>query len=135
MIRVLIVDDFNRIQEGVARGQVQGQAPIRIVGEAHCGQAAIVLARVYLYDVVVLPAVLPDLDGMEVFKQIKAWRPSVGVLVYGADTDDEMLAAYRAGADGYFPEGREPQELVMAIADVAAGQRYFPNGVVPISLS
>jgi DNA-binding NarL/FixJ family response regulator len=52
---------------------------------------------------------------------------SVGVLVCGADSTEAALAAYRAGADGYFPQSREPQELVMAIADVAAGQRYFPN--------
>ena len=76
---------------------------------------------------VVLPAVLPDLDGMEVLKQIKAWSASVGVLVYGVDSPEAALAAGRAGADGYFPQSHEPQELVMAIADVAAGQRYFPN--------
>ncbi len=127
MIRVLVVDDFNRIQEAVARGRAQAQAPIRIVAEAHCGHAAIGLARVYLYDVVVLPAVLPDLGGIEVLNSIKAWNASVGVLIYGIDSTEASQAACRAGADGYFPQSREPQELVMAIADVAAGQRYFPN--------
>ena len=133
MIRVLVVDDFNRIQEAGVRGRVQCQAPVRIVAEAHCGQAAIGLARVYLYDVVVLPAVLPDLDGMEVLNQIKAWNASVAVLIYGIDSAEAVQAACLAGADGYFPQGREPQELGMAIADVAAGQRYFPNVTLPVA--
>ena len=135
MIRVLVVDDFNRIQEAVVRGRVQCQAPIRVVAEAHCGQAAIGLARVYLYDVVVLPAILPDLDGMEVLNQIKAWNASVGVLIYGIDSAEAAVVACRAGADGYFPQSHEPQELVMAIADVAAGQRYFPTVTALTALS
>jgi DNA-binding NarL/FixJ family response regulator len=131
MVRVLIVDDFNRIHEAVVRGRSQCQAPIRIVAEAHCGRTAIVLAQVYHYDVVVLPAVLSDLDGREVLKQIKARSASAGALVYGVDSPEAALAARRAGADGYFPQNREPQELAMAIADVAAGQPYFPHGMLP----
>jgi len=131
MVRVLIVDDFNRIHEAVIRGRSQSQAPIRIVAEAYCGRTAIVLAQVYHYDVVVLPAVLSDLGAIEVLKQIKARSASVGALIYGADSPEAALAAYRAGADGYFPQNREPQELAMAIADVAAGQPYFPHGMLP----
>ena len=132
MVRVLIVDDFNRLQEAVVRGQVHCPAPIDIVAEAHCGRTAIVLAQVYSYDVVVLPAALPDLSGVEVLQQIKTRRASVGVLVCGADSTEAALAAYRAGADGYFPQSREPQELVMDISDVAAGQRYFPTVTLPM---
>jgi DNA-binding NarL/FixJ family response regulator len=131
MVRVLIVDDFNRIHEAVSRGRSQSQAPIRIIAQAHCGRTAIVLAQVYHYDVVVLPAILSDLDSIEVLKQIKARSASVGALVYGADSPEAALAAYRAGADGYFPQNREPQELAMAIADVAAGQPYFPHRMPP----
>ena len=131
MVRVLIVDDFNRIHEAVIRGRGQSQAPIRIIAQAHCGRTAIVLTQVYHYDVVVLPAVLSDLDGMEALKQIKARSASVGALVYGADSPVAAVAARRAGVDGYFPHNLEPQELAMDIADVAAGQPYFPHGMLP----
>ena len=128
MVRVLVVDDFNRIHEAVVRGRSQSQAPIRIIAQAHCGRTAIVLAQVYHYDVVVLPAILSDLDSLEVLKQIKARSASVGALVYGADSPRTALAAYRAGADGYFPTTENRRSWRWPSRTSQRGNLIFPMG-------
>jgi hypothetical protein len=93
----------------VVRGRVQCQAPIDIVAEAHCGRTAIVLAQVYSYDVVVLPAALPDLSGVEVLQQLQARRRIGGGISLRCRLDGGGAGGVSCGGGRLFsPEPRTP---------------------------
>jgi DNA-binding NarL/FixJ family response regulator len=68
---------------------------------------------------------MPDRNGIEVLKQIKQERPELAVLMLSMHREDQYaIRALKAGAAGYLTKQSAPRELVTAIRQVAAGQKY-----------
>ena len=105
-------------------GILAGAEDIEVVGEASNGAEAVQLARDLSPDVVLMDLRMPVLDGVEATRRIRAESGSAGtrVLVLTTfDGDRDVVAALRAGADGFLSKGAEPHELITAITSVAAG--------------
>jgi len=123
MVRVLLADDQMMIRTGLM-GILAGAEDIEVVGEASNGAEAVQLARDLSPDVVLMDLRMPVLDGVEATRRIRAESGSAGtrVLVLTTfDGDRDVVAALRAGADGFLSKGAEPHELITAITSVAAG--------------
>src|SRR4029077_7033974 len=82
-IRVLVVDDFPLVREGLARALASHPA-IEVVGEAGDGLEALRLAAELKPDVMILDLYMPDLGGMTVLERLPAAAPKTRVLIVSA---------------------------------------------------
>ncbi len=127
-VRVLIVDDHAVVRAGL-RMLLSADADLEIIGEAGDGADALCQTRDLAPDVVLMDISMPDMNGIEATRRIKALCPRVAVLALTMHEDDqyffEMLAA---GASGYVPKRAAPNDLVSAIHAVKNGGVFlFPS--------
>ncbi|HBZ06198.1 response regulator transcription factor [Massilia sp.] len=123
-IRVFIADDHAIVREGLKQILAE-QRDIIVAGEAETGLDAIKLFRKSRCHVMLLDISLPDRNGIDVLKQIKAERPELAVLMLSMHREDQYaIRALKAGAAGYLTKQSAPRELVTAIRQVAGGQKY-----------
>jgi two-component system, NarL family, response regulator DevR len=131
-VRVFLVDDHEVVRRGVA--EVLEEDPgITVVGEA--GSVAEALARVPAVrpDVTVVDMRLPDGDGAEVCRRLRARSPELRFLVLSSYPDeDAVAAAVEAGASGYLLKQVRGSALVSAVRTVAGGGTLFgPDAAGP----
>jgi two-component system invasion response regulator UvrY len=123
-IRVFIADDHAIVREGLKMILAE-QRDIVLAGEADTGLDAIKLFRKSRCNVLLLDISLPDRNGIDVLKQIKADKPELAVLMLSMHREDQYaIRSLKAGASGYLTKQSAPRELVAAIRQVAGGQRY-----------
>ena len=121
MIRVLIVDDHPVVREGLA-AMLSTQRDFVVVGEAKDGAEAETKVDELSPDVVLMDLEMPRVDGPEAIRRIRARHPDARVLVLTAyDTDERILDAVQAGAQGYLLKGAPREELFRAIRVVNQG--------------
>jgi len=101
------------------------QPDFEIVGEASDGTAAVELAGRVVPDVILMDLRMPNMDGAEATRRIKAEVPSVRVIVLTTfEDDEEVFAAIRAGAVGYLLKA-SPAEKVYEAIRLAAPDGLF----------
>jgi DNA-binding NarL/FixJ family response regulator len=122
IIRVLIVDDDERVRRGFA-GLLALEADIDVVGLANDGETAVELTARLQPDVVVMDIRMPRLDGIEATRRIRDGNPAWGrtLVVTTFDLDEYVLGAARAGASGFLLKDEAPEELAKAVRLVASG--------------
>jgi NarL family two-component system response regulator LiaR len=121
-IRVLIADDHAVVRQGL-RAFLEVQDDIDVVGEASDGGDAVKLSEALSPDVVVMDLVMPQMDGVEAIRRIRAAGSAAKVIVLTSFADDQkVFAAVRAGAAGYLLKDVSPRELADAIRTVNRGQ-------------
>ncbi|MFH1035697.1 MAG: response regulator transcription factor [Pseudomonadota bacterium] len=124
-IRLLLVDDHVLMCRGL-KSMLSDQADVQVVGEAHQGRQAVLLARQLLPDLVLMDVTMPDLNGMEATRQIKVEAPGVKVMALSMHREDRfVLGMLRAGATGYMIKDCDFSDLMGAIRTVAGGRTYL----------
>lgn len=120
-IRIMVVDDHPVVRDGLVA--ILGTKPdFQVIGEAASGDEAIERARLLNPDIILLDLEMPGGDGVEVIRRLRETMPSLRFLVFTAfDTDDRILGAVRAGAQGYLLKGVPREELFRAIHVVSEG--------------
>ena len=120
--RVFLVDDHEIVRRGIA--DLIGSAPdLEVVGEAAGVDEALARIPAVTVDVVVLDVRLPDGNGVELCRELKARMPHLNCLMLTSFTDDEALFdAIMAGASGFVLKQVLGSDLLSAIRTVAAGQ-------------
>lgn len=121
LIRILVADDHPVVRDGLVA--ILGTQPdFKIVGEAGTGPEAVERAQQLQPDVMLLDLEMPGADGVEVLHQLQATHLAVRVIIFTAfDTDERILGAVQAGAQGYLLKGAPRQELFQAVRVVHAG--------------
>ena len=128
-IRVLIVDDHFVVRSGIG-ASLELDDDIKVVAEADRGEAALEAYRTHRPSVVLLDLQIPGLDGLATTAALRARDPHARVLIFSAYArDDEIQAAFDAGARGYLQKSASRDELITALHTVARGQRYLPADV------
>lgn len=121
MIRILVVDDHPVVREGLV-AILSTQSDFAVVGEASDGRQALELCQQLQPDLLLLDLELPELDGVAVLEQLDLVAHKLRVLVFTAfDTDERIIGAVRAGAQGYLLKGAPRDELFAAIRLIHAG--------------
>jgi DNA-binding NarL/FixJ family response regulator len=123
-IRVFIADDHAIVREGLKQILAE-QRDIIVAGEAENGNDAVRLFRKSRCQVMLLDISMPDRNGIEVLRLVKKEKPELAVLMLSMHREDQYaIRSLKAGAAGYLTKQSAPRELVTAIRQVAAGQKY-----------
>ncbi|MBE0542384.1 MAG: response regulator transcription factor [Verrucomicrobia bacterium] len=124
-ITLLLVDDHPVVRNGLRR--VQELTPhIQVVGEAATMHSAVAAARELEPDIVLMDVRLPDGDGIEACRRIKALLPATHVLFLTSYADNRfVLAAMEAGGDGYLLKESDTQRIVDAVRTIMHGGTVF----------
>lgn len=121
MIRVFLVDDHEMVRRGVT-DLLERERDIQVVGESDSATHALGRILATVPDVVLLDVRLPDGNGVDVCRQIKAAAPQIPCLMLTAYDDDEALyAAILAGASGYVLKDIRANGLVAGVRRAAGG--------------
>lgn len=124
-VRLLLVDDHPIVRTGL-RMLFQSEPGLVVVGEADSGAAALKAAEQLHPDVVIMDVAMPDMNGIEATRRIKANNPETAVLALTMHEDEQyFFAMLNAGASGYIPKRAAPDDLVSAIHVVAEGNFFL----------
>lgn len=120
-ITVALADDQPLVRSGL-RMIVEGEADLRVVGEAAEGAAAVELVTACAPDVLLLDVQMPKVDGLAAMEQIAAeGLPTRVLMLTTFDLDEYVYRAMRAGASGFLLKDMAGEDIVTAIRQVARG--------------
>ncbi|MDX1687764.1 MAG: response regulator transcription factor [Candidatus Promineifilaceae bacterium] len=120
-IRILVADDHPVVRDGLV-AILSTQSDLQVVAEAGSGREVVERATQTRPDVVLLDLEMPDMDGVEALRRLRADNPDARVIIFTAfDTDERILAAVQAGAQGYLLKGAPREELFNAVRVVHGG--------------
>jgi heavy metal response regulator len=110
-MRILLVEDEERVSSFVARGLVAERFAVDVALD---GQSGLDLATTYHYDLIILDLMLPQLDGSEVLRRVRAQNTHVPVLILTArDAVADKVGNFEAGADDYLTKPFAFAELLV----------------------
>jgi two-component system response regulator DegU len=120
-IRLMLADDHRMLREGLSRSmREQG---FDIVGEAGDGAEAVTLALNVRPDVILMDVTMPEIDGVEACRQVRAQLPDTKVVMLTMHADQGVLtSAIRAGATGYLVKDCSTEEIASAVRMAAGGE-------------
>jgi two-component system invasion response regulator UvrY len=129
MIKVLIVDDHQMVRFGTRR-LLEDESGLQIVGEASSGEEAIEAVDALNPQVVLMDVQMPGIGGLEATRRCLRIAPDVKVIALSMhDGEPFPSKLFEAGAKGYVSKRSDPEELILAIRKVMAGQRYISTDI------
>jgi two-component system cell cycle response regulator CtrA len=135
-MRVLLVEDDTIVARGITLA-LKGAA--MIVDTADTGEEAIELARLYDYDIIVLDLMLPDMEGYDVVRRLRASRVETPVLILsGLTRPQAKVRGFGMGADDYITKPFDQAELVARIQAIVRRAKGFSQptlSVGPLTLN
>lgn len=134
-IKILIVEDHMVARMGIAI-VVEKTPNLELLGQASDGQEGLMLAQKLKPDVILMDIGLPKIDGIEATRKIKELGLNSAVLMFTSrDSNEDVFAALRAGADGYIMKGSNEQTLINAIEAVSQGAGWLDPQIARVVLS
>lgn len=131
-MKILLADNHKLFAEGL-RTMLSKQPGTEIVGEANNGRMAVRLAHELSPDLVIMDIGMPELNGMDATRQIRAELPRTKVLAVSMHADRQYVAGMlSAGASGYVVKDSAFAELAQAIQVVMSGGRYLSPDVIGV---
>ncbi|MCL6489766.1 MAG: response regulator transcription factor [Alicyclobacillus mali] len=128
-IRVAMVEDHPVVREGL-RVLLDLAPDMEVVGEAENTAAALALVARVPVDVLLLDLVLGQEDTIQLIPALRKEAPSMRILALSSFTDPpRMVRLASAGVDGFLPKSVEPDHLLAAIRQVAAGRVVLDRAI------
>jgi DNA-binding NarL/FixJ family response regulator len=128
-IRVALVDDDPLVRSALSL-MLGGRPDLTVVAEAGDGAEVPDMLRAARPDVVLMDIRMPKVDGIEATRRaMEAASPPQVIVLTTFDTDDHVLGAIAAGAQGFLVKDTPPEDVVAAIKTVAAGESILSPSV------
>jgi two-component system nitrate/nitrite response regulator NarL len=119
---VIVIDDHPLFRKGVA-DLIAMEPALRLVGEAASGDAGVRLAQEKNPDLILLDLNMKGMDGLETLHRLhEAERDTRIVVLTVSDSADDVVAALRAGADGYLLKDMEPEDILDSLRRATEGR-------------
>lgn len=129
MTTVAIVDDHPIVRAGM-RAILENEADISVVGEGVKGADALRLVNDLCPDVLALDVQLPDMNGLDVTRRLRAQGHKTAILILTAHNDQETLfGLLESGAIGYVLKDEALETLVSAVRAAAHGESWFSPAI------
>ena len=133
-IRVLLIEDHAMVRMGLQVCLSQSDK-VELIGEAEDGLKGIDMAKRLIPDVILMDIGLPYIDGIEATKKLKEANISSKVLIFTSrDSEDDIFAAFQAGADGYIMKGASQEQTINAICAVNDGVAWLDPSIAKLVL-
>lgn len=128
---ILLIDDHPMLRTGVK--QLVSMAPdITVVGEASNGEQGIELAESLDPDLILLDLNMPGMNGPKLDK-LREKSLSGRIVVFSVSNHEEdVVTALKRGADGYLLKDMEPEDLLKALQQSAAGEMVLSEALTPV---
>ncbi|MGM3174108.1 two-component system response regulator NarL [Dickeya lacustris] len=114
--------------------QLLSMAPdLRVVGEASHGEQGVELAAQLDPDLVLLDLNMPGMNGLATLSRLRETALSGRIVVFTVSNHEEdVINAFRGGADGYLLKDMEPEDLLVALHQAAAGKMVLSDTLTPV---
>lgn len=131
-IKIMITDDHSMIREGLKQ-LLELDGDIKVIAEASDGIQCLNVLDNILPDVLLLDINMPNMNGLEVLKNIKSRKIPVKVLILTVHNEIEyLIKAVEVGIDGYMLKDSDSSELKKAITTVMDGETFIQPSLVPM---
>lgn len=129
---ILLIDNHPMLRTGVK--QLISMAPeLAVVGEAGNGEQGIALAETLDPDLILLDLNMPGLNGLETLDRLREKELSGRIVVFSVSNHEEdVVTALKRGADGYLLKDMEPEDLLKALHQAAAGEMVLSEALTPV---
>jgi DNA-binding NarL/FixJ family response regulator len=124
-ISILIVDDHAMVRQGLAQ-ILEKNDRMQVVASFNNGADALRWLRNHDCDVALLDVAMPDMNGIELLKQIKSNLTKFPVLIISAYPESQYaVRLIKAGASGYLNKECAPEEVIDAVRNVVEGKMHL----------
>lgn len=133
-VTVVVADDHPLMRMGICN-LLNRSGDIQVIGEAVNGQQAICQVNELKPDILIMDMEMPDMDGVEVARELRQCNSSVRILVLSAYNDRRYIeAVLEHGAAGYLTKDEAPESITSAVHDIAAGTlNWINHKICPLS--
>ncbi len=128
-MRVLLIDDHALVLKGLE--ELLRSRGVNVVAAVNNGREGIQLAQTRTPDLILLDIMMPEMDGLETLRRLRAAGVTIPVLMLTMSHDENHLAAaLRDGAQGYLLKDMDPDEMLPALEDAMAGKNVVAKELV-----
>ncbi|AMG60341.2 two-component system response regulator NarL [Pantoea vagans] len=129
---LLLIDDHPMLRNGLKQ-LIALDERLQVVAEAGNGIDGLALAQRHDPDLILLDLNMPGLNGLDTLTQLREIALSGRVVVFSvSDNEEDVVSALKRGADGYLLKDMEPEALLKALHQAAAGQIVLSEALTPI---
>ncbi|HGN0826176.1 TPA: two-component system response regulator NarL [Proteus mirabilis] len=129
---ILLIDDHPMLRNGVKQ-LLSLDTTLTVVGEAGDGIQGVKLAEELDPDLILLDLNMPGMNGFETLDQLRLRSLSGRIVVFSVSNySDDLITALKRGVDGYLLKDMEPEELLAALKQAAAGKMVVSPTLTPI---
>lgn len=127
--KIVIAEDHTILRAGL-RALLASQNGLEVIGEAGDGREAIRKVDTLQPDLLLIDLSMPKLNGIDAIREIKSQHPEIKIIVLTVHKSDEyIIAALRAGANGYMLKDASQNELLLAIDYVINGKTFLSPSI------
>lgn len=135
MINVVLADDHELVRDGI-KALLEDEEGVKVIDEASNGKEALKVLERTNPDLLIVDIRMPELSGIEVVKEVSEKHKNIRTLVLSMhDSEEYVVKAIQAGADGYLLKGASKDEFLKALTKVASGGKYFTGDVSAIIMN
>ena len=128
-MNILIVDDHAIVRSGLKQ-ILDTIGNITVIDEAGTGDEALKKARSEFYDIIILDITLPDMNGLEVLKQLNSEQPDSRILMLSIHSEEQYaVRVLKAGASGFLTKASAPEELIKAVKKISENGIYISEAL------
>jgi two-component system cell cycle response regulator CtrA len=129
-MRILLIEDDLTTARGVAK---MLSAASMVVDSADTGEEGLELAKLYDYDLILLDLMLPDMEGYEVVRKLRAAKRDTPVLILsGLGKPQAKVKGFGLGADDYIVKPFDAQELIARIQAIVRRSKGYSRSVLTV---
>ncbi|WP_299098279.1 response regulator transcription factor [uncultured Winogradskyella sp.] len=131
-LNIVLVDDHVLVRDGI-KALLEEEQGITVIDEASNGLEALEVLKNQKPNLLVVDIRMPKMNGIEVVKEVKKNYSGIKTLVLSMhDSEEYVLDAIQAGADGYLLKGASKEEFLKALQTIASGGKYFTGDISAI---
>ena len=129
---ILLIDDHPMLRNGVKQ-LIALDTSLKVIGEASNGEQGVELAKQLDPDLILLDLNMPGMNGLDTLDSMRQTSLSGRIVVFSVSNhEDDVVTALKRGADGYLLKDMEPEDLLAALHNAAAGKMVLSEALTPV---